>query len=1506
MKTRIPLRFLHICCALAVFFATSGAAHAIRYTGNADGKWSNPKNWDPEQVPGPGDSAEIVDGSDSVVLDIDVTVANLTTAVDVRVSNCCDGVSRLTVTNRFDLKGGSVGSGGGPFGSGTLIVNIPAGGTLAISGTDSFRKRLSGTVNNAGRIEWSGESVNASGLILNNNGLFEIFTDSAFLGTGVINNNENGLIIKQTGGGVTHLAGSDADQTINNKGVIAVASGTLAMGKGTSTGEFKVGHGKNLFFRDAHTFNDPARFTAVADPVFGDGPGPAIVTLANRMTFSGRINTSADLELGIGTGFSGGSGTINFGGGEATLEGEGRLIWKEGAIYGTFTFAEGFRTILTGAFQKAIGDGSVVTNRGTMDWFGPGPFGISRDTTFFNRGIFNVRAAGIFLPNIGSSTPIFDNIGTLNTFPDGTSEAYARLRNTGVVNIGGFGYAGILKVGAGYEQRAEGTLYMEVGGTNAATPQFDQLLGSATIAGGLSVDIINDFVPAKDARFTLVSSQTGTFSDLSIPGDAARFRIEYPGNSRTDLVSLSDGPVPQKNTAVNGVLGPTTLTVNHSPNPANSTSLRNRAWGVSSPAGAELDAFLEFVALQLSQVPGIEVQVQHSTLPNDPTSWFALENGNKGKLARDPNTGNFIVKSSHFPRIPNVYFRAKVSAPGYPENYSNTVGPFDLRQKPETLEPTVFRMYGEDQPSSVLPGQKLRFTASQSSQATGLYLRVQHTKSPLVESSWTDLSSGTLTLGTNYYALETTNYPSGSEIYFRVISAAPGKIDSISNYIGPWKLTPNDLPAVQINLAENQAFSRNSAVPINVTASDSNGISRVELYVDGENHSVDTAAPYQFDLRGLEAGTHSLIAIAYDNLFTPNFSNIIERIRLTDEIRTIYNRTADGAWNDASKWTPQSVPGVNDIVEINNGRSVTLNGSVSVRGLYLAGKVAGPGTLTVINDFSWISGQLDSLTLKISSSGRFLSFSDADHSLKNVTINNEGKMVITGKGVIGNAGTTLNNKGTFTFAGELGQTFKGTVPVAAFGTLNHNGGLLRVAGGKLVAPRLTQNGGELKLGTFIGNDGNTILSDAGVGLIGNDGNTLIGNDGNTLIGNDGNTLAALAGAGIVTDNGAGLISDNGAAFNLNDGSVTGYGRVGHANFKQNGGAFQPGSSPGAVDITGNYTQGANAKLILEIGGHDGLVGNYDMIAVKGTAHFAGDLIVKSLNGYQSAGFGAVPIGYGAFTGKFKTVTANGQVTLGSKGALVKVDGANPPAPKALNIATRMKVETGDNALIAGFIITGDAPKKVIIRGIGPSLPFAGALADPTLSLDNGAVTNDNWRSNQEQEIIATTIPPSNNLEAAIVATLNPGPHTAVLRGSGNATGIGVVEVYDLDSGSPVQLANIASRGFVQAGDDVMIGGFIIGGAYPAKVIVRAIGPSLPFSGKLEDPTLELVDQNGGSISNDNWRSSQEAEIIATTIPPTNDKEAAIVATLAPGNYTAIVRGKDDTTGIAVVEAYNLQ
>ena len=247
-----------------------------------------------------------------------------------------------------------------------------------------------------------------------------------------------------------------------------------------------------------------------------------------------------------------------------------------------------------------------------------------------------------------------------------------------------------------------------------------------------------------------------------------------------------------------------------------------------------------------------------------------------------------------------------------------------------------------------------------------------------------------------------------------------------------------------------------------------------------------------------------------------------------------------------------------------------------------------------------------------------------------------------------------------------------------------------------------------------------------------------------------------------------------------------------------------------------------------------------------------------------------------------------------------------------NIATRMRVETGENALIGGIIITGNQAKKIIVRAIGPSLTLDGKLQDPQLQLFNSQqeeiAANNNWKDNaNQQEIVASGVAPTNDLEAAILITLQPGNYTAVVRGVNNTTGIGVAEIYDLDRSANSKLANIATRGFVQTGDNVMIGGFIILGETNQKVIIRAIGPSLTIDGKLADPTLDLVDNNGNVMrSNNNWKENQQAEIEATTIPPQNELESAIVDTLPPAPYTAVVRGFGGGTGIAVVEVYALQ
>ena len=258
---------------------------------------------------------------------------------------------------------------------------------------------------------------------------------------------------------------------------------------------------------------------------------------------------------------------------------------------------------------------------------------------------------------------------------------------------------------------------------------------------------------------------------------------------------------------------------------------------------------------------------------------------------------------------------------------------------------------------------------------------------------------------------------------------------------------------------------------------------------------------------------------------------------------------------------------------------------------------------------------------------------------------------------------------------------------------------------------------------------------------------------------------------------------------------------------------------------------------------------------------------------------------------------------------------------AANISTRLSVGTNDDVLIGGFITKGNAPSKLVVRGIGPSLPLSGILSNPFVELHNATDTvasNDNWKDDlsggsQEIAIENSGLPPTNDLESAILAVLDPGSYTAIMRGATNGTGIGLIEVYNLgaaslDLGSEAHLANISTRGKVQTGDNVMIGGFINQGAVPMQVLIRGIGPSLAafgVTGALADPILELHEPDGTVITNDGWMSDQKTAILTTGLAPTNDLEAAILITVpvGEGGYTAIVRGVNSTTGVGLVEAY---
>jgi hypothetical protein len=330
---------------------------------------------------------------------------------------------------------------------------------------------------------------------------------------------------------------------------------------------------------------------------------------------------------------------------------------------------------------------------------------------------------------------------------------------------------------------------------------------------------------------------------------------------------------------------------------------------------------------------------------------------------------------------------------------------------------------------------------------------------------------------------------------------------------------------------------------------------------------------------------------------------------------------------------------------------------------------------------------------------------------------------------------------------------------------------------------------------------------------------------------------------------------------------------------------------------------------------------------SGTPVFTSVVGVNGDGTYASQPFVAVAPGtynwVASYSGDSNNPAATGACGDANETTTVAGPSPTPTAPpsQALNLSTRMRTDTGNNVAIGGFTITGAVPKHVIIRAIGPSLtraglPAAEVLADPTLEVHGpgsfGTITNNNWRDSQEAQIKADGLAPTNDLESAIDATLPPGAYTAIIKGNGaNPAGLCLFEVYDLDTAATSKLANLSSRALVGTGNNVVIAGFVLGNnSGNDRVVIRGLGPSLSAFGianTLADPTLELRDENGVLIlANNDWQdnAAQATEITAAGLAPSNAKESAIAATLAPGLYTAILAGSNNTTGVGTVEVYD--
>jgi uncharacterized delta-60 repeat protein len=310
-------------------------------------------------------------------------------------------------------------------------------------------------------------------------------------------------------------------------------------------------------------------------------------------------------------------------------------------------------------------------------------------------------------------------------------------------------------------------------------------------------------------------------------------------------------------------------------------------------------------------------------------------------------------------------------------------------------------------------------------------------------------------------------------------------------------------------------------------------------------------------------------------------------------------------------------------------------------------------------------------------------------------------------------------------------------------------------------------------------------------------------------------------------------------------------------------------------------------------------------------------------GARDASFVSVPFNAEAGLGSV-LVQPDGQLIV--TGSFDHVDGLERHAivrlndrssRKLANISTRAQVGTGQSVEIAGFIISGSWPKKVIVRALGPSLTSSGfgasqVLADPSLELHDGSgamiASNNDWQEN-ETEISKTGLQPEDSLESAIVATLAPGTYTAVIQGHSGEQGIALAEVYDLDSTATSNLADISTRGMVNWGDQALIGGFILRGAEASTVVVRALGPSLGsfgISSPLSDPFLTVHDQSGTAVaSNDNWKQTQQTELESHGLGCGNENDSALLTTLPPGAYTAVVTSANGESGVGLVEVYSL-
>ena len=713
----------------------------------------------------------------------------------------------------------------------------------------------------------------------------------------------------------------------------------------------------------------------------------------------------------------------------------------------------------------------------------------------------------------------------------------------------------------------------------------------------------------------------------------------------------------------------------------------------------------------------------------------------------------------------------------------------------------------------------------------------------------------------------------------------------------------------------------------------------------GSNAAGDAALPNSFSV-SIDSGMDNLVGgvISADrNLFASDATDSSASGRIGIQVRTMQvgtriqgNYIGTNAKGTAALGNFRGI----DVVGFSTA-DITIGGLTSIPGRGAGNVISGNSSLGGIsNDGIYVSNRPGDLTIQgnligLNASGTAplpngvsgINLQDAVPGSSSLLI---GGTAANARNVIFNnriAGIVSNAIGLTIQGNYIGTDISGMVRFEGGGGIGITLGGSATIGGTAAGARNVISCFGLGVRIYGGDvtvQGNSFGTGAdGVTLLGNNAGISVENDAVATIGG----TAAGAGNFIAYSTLAGITVKNTAHAAIRRNSIFGNGMdsttIGHPGIDLNGDQVTP-NDPGDVDTGPNNLQ--NFPVVQSVAVSGGMVqitGTLNSIAsTTFNLEFFSNEHISPLGSGEGQNFlGAASVttnasGNGSFDVSFPIGTGAPHVTATATDPDGNTSEFSTALGQLLNISTRLRVLTGDNVLIGGFIILGPDSKQVVIRGIGPSLGVfvAGALADPTLELhaSDGTViaTNNNWKSDQQAEIEATGLAPTNDLESAIAATL-PGDgasYTAILKGNQGTTGVGLVEAYDLDTTANSKLANISTRGFVDAGDNVLIGGFIAREGV-ADVIVRAIGPSLTnfgIAGALQNPTLELHDNFGATIaSNDDWKDSQQDEIVATGLQPSNDLEAGILATLPPGAYTAIVRGINDTTGVGLVEVYDL-